>query len=453
MIKTKVILLISFLILLYSASWAQTEQADEALGIQKFSLNEAVKYALENSFSTKTSRADVKIAEQVVKETVAIGLPQISATADYKNMLDLPVSLIPAQFFGGAPGEYAEMQFGTQHNSSFGLSLSQLIFSGEYIIGMQATTIYKKISIKQNTKTEKDVKESVSKSYFLVLISQKSKSIMDSSLLNINKLLAEATAVHAQGFSDETTIDQLTLTQKNIEKSASSFERMYEVSKRLLKFQMGIDFNTEIELTNSLEEFIDEGYLLNLSLEEFNATNNINYEITELNVVVTQNLLKYEKSTYLPTLAGFLSYSKSGMNNDFGELFSSNWYPTTVAGLQLNVPIFASGAKRSKVQQAKLNLEKAEILHSQTFQALQTEAAQKKSDLQTAINTYKYEVDNIELSKKIYNKTLEKYKQGMASNTDLTQAQNQYLSTQSAYFQAMIDMLNKKVELEKLLYK
>ena len=433
----------------WQVSFSQTEETNSE--IQTFTLEEATIFAIEHSFSTKSSRADVKIAEQVVKETVAIGLPQINATADYQNMLDLPVSLIPGEIFG-QPGQMIEASFGTQHNSSFGVSLNQLIFSGEYIVGLQATTIYKDISVKQNTKTEKDVKESVSKSYFLVLVSNESYKILDSTLININKLLEEAQEINKQGFSDDISVDQLTLTKKNIEKSKESFERMIEVSNRLLKFQMGIDFNTEIKLNNSLSDFIDENKLSSLSLEEFNITNNIDYEIAELNVIVNQNLLKYEKSTYLPQLAGYLSYSRNGMNDDFSKLFKPDWYPTTVVGLQLNIPLFSSGARRSKVQQAKLNLEKAEMIKEQSFQGLHTEVLQKKSDLRTALNSYHYEVENVELAKKIHDKTLEKFKQGMASSADLTQAQNQYLSTQSSYFQAIIEMLNKKVELEKLLF-
>ena len=433
----------------WQVGFSQTEETN--IEIQTFTLEEATNFAVEHSFSTKLSSAEVKIAEQKVKETVAIGLPQINGTADYKNMLDLPVSLIPGEIFG-QPGQMIEASFGTQHNSSFGITLNQLIFSGEYIVGLQATTIYKNISIKQNKKTEQDIKESVSKSYFLVLISNESYRILDSTLININQLLDEAKEIHKQGLSDDISVDQLTLTKKNIEKSKESFERMIEVSNRLLKFQMGIDFNTEIKLSNSLNDFIDKNKLNSLCLEEFNVNNNIDYEIADLNVVVNQNLLKYEKSTYLPQLAGFLSYSRSGMNDDFGKLFKPNWYPTTVVGLQLNVPIFSSGTRRSKVQQAKLNLEKAEIIKEQSFQGLHTDVLQKKSDLRTALNSYNYEVENMELAKKIYDKTLEKFKQGMASSADLTQVQNQYLTTQSSYFQAMIEMLNKKVELEKLLF-
>jgi len=446
---TKKGILLFLVSLIVKISFAQTEDLNKE--IQSFSLQDAQKYAIENSYSLKSSDIDVKIAEQVVKETVAIGLPQISATADYKNMLDIPVSLVPAQFFGGQPGEYAEVSFGTQHNASFGLTLSQLIFSGEYIIGMQATTIYKDISIKQKTKTEKEVKESVSKSYFLALVAQRNIENIDSTLKNIDKLLVETKEIYAQGFIDEISVDQLTLTRRNIELSRSSLERMKEVAYRLLKFQMGLDFETEIKLTNNLDEFVDLAYLNGLSVEDFNVEKHIDYEITELNVVVNQNLLKYEKSTYLPTLSGFLSYSKNGMNNNFGDLFSSTWFPTTVAGLQLNVPIFNSGSKRSKVSQSKLKLDQAEVIHQQTVQGLQTNILQKRSDLQTSLNAYMYQQENMSLSEKIYTKTLEKFKKGMASNMDLTQAQNQYLSTQAAYFSAMIELLNKKVELETIL--
>lgn len=444
----KLLLLFVFSFLISFAQETETLQQ-----VQSFSLEEAIKYAVENSFSTQQTRLAVTKAEKKVNETIAIGLPQINATTEYQNMLDLPVSLIPAEFFGGQPGEFAEVSFGTQHNASFGVTLSQLVFSGEYFIGLQATTIYKDISIKQHTKTEKDVRQNVSKSYYLMLISQKSLEIIDSTLKNMNVLVEETQKTFEKGFIDDLTLDQLKLTQKNIQKSKESIERMLTVSERLLKFQLGIDFDKQITLTNKLDDFVDTDYLNSLTISSFDINSNINYQIAELNVVVNQNLLKYQKSTFLPTISAFLSYSKNGMNNNFGDLFTSDWYPTTVAGLQMNIPIFSSGARRARVQQAKIDVESAEVIEKQTLQGLNTEVLQKQNDLHAAINTFNFEVENMELSKKIYDKTLVKFKQGMASNTDLTQAQNQYLGTQSNYFTALVEMLNKKAELENLLSK
>lgn len=419
---------------------------------KRFSLQEAQQYAIENNFEIKNKQLDIELARKKIWETTTIGLPQVEGSGAYQQFLDIPTQLIPAEFFGGEPGTFMPVQFGTKHNANFGLTVSQLIFSGEYIVGLQASRIFLELSAKGLTKSENEIKESVAKSYYLVLVATESRQIITQSLDNMKNILREMEEIYKEGMIEDTDVDQMRLTVSNIENSLKNLDNQAELANRLLKFQLGIEFEENIELTESLEAIITAGMISPSLIKQFDLSQNIDFQLLETSENLQKLNLRRQQSAFLPTLAGFASFSRNAYRQEFNFFDSDGkWFPTNLIGLQLSVPIFSSGMKLSRVNQAKIELEKIQNTKQQAGQGLQLSYEQSKNNLKTAMDKLETEKKSLTLSENIYNKTIIKYKEGISSSMDLTMAQNQYLSTQGNYLSAMVELLNAKAELDKIL--
>jgi len=441
--------------------------------VQKFSLKEAQAYASKNNYTIKNAIKDINIARGKIRETTAIGLPQVSGSVSYNNMLDIPTMMLPDFLtpsiigtnvrYGVLPSSYLDsisygaaipVQFGTQHNASFSASISQLVFNGEYIVGLQAAKIFLELSQKSLTKSEMDIKEMVAQSYFLVLVAEENKKILKINYENLKKTLSETKEMYNEGFVEETDVDQLQLTTTNLKNILASVERQTKVAYRLLKFQMGLDLSQKIELTENLEDILNQANIQLLFVQEFDINGHIDYQLLKTQEGLSILNLKRQKSAYLPSMAAFFSYQKSALRREF-DFFESgkDWYPTTILGFQLEVPIFSSGMKHFKVRQATEELDKIRNTKLQVEQGLLLEVEQARNDFSTAQEKYFNEKENMELSKKIYDKTLLKYQEGVSSSYELTQTQSQYVNTQSNYFNSIFEFLNARSKLEKILTK
>lgn len=422
-------------------------------GGQAYSLKQAQDYAMQNSYDIRNAQVDLAIAEKKVKETTAIGLPQISAAGQFQNFIDIPTTVLPANAFNPAApeGEMIGVQFGTDYNITGSISANQLIFSGSYIVGLQAAKTYKNVSRQMIDKAEIDVKASVTQAYYTVLVADENVAVLKATYDNTQKLYDEAVEIQKQGLMEQQDVDQLKLTVTNLKNNYDMAVRQQELSLQLLKLQMGLDIKTDITLTDKLDAQIETTDMDALLQKDFSATNNIDYQLVKTQESLNDLSVRAEKSEYLPTLAAFFTHQQQALRNEFDVFEDMPWYPSTIWGLSLQVPIFSSGMRASKVSQAKLEVEKTQTTLTQLDQSLQFQAASAKSNYLTAYSVFQNEKDNLALAESIQNTTLAKYKEGMASSMDLTQAQNQYLATQANYIQAAFNLLNAKIELEKLM--
>ncbi|MFW5793348.1 MAG: TolC family protein [Bacteroidota bacterium] len=416
------------------------------------SLKEAHEYAVKNSASMKNARIDASIAEKQIAETRAIGLPQINASAEYQYYFEIPTSLIPAEFFGGQPGEFAEIQFGTEQNLSANLNVNQLIFDGSYFIGLRAAKIYRDISNKNIEKSEIDIKVSVSQTYYLALITQENIKILQENLENMNKIYYETEKMFEAGFTDQINKEQLILAVSRLKNTLSNLKRQEKLTNNLLKFQIGMDMQTDLELTDDLTELIKQINLETVKSENFNHENHIDYKIVKSYEYMQEMNFKRERSAYWPKISGNYVYQQSAMRNEFNFLDSEeSWFPTSFFGVSISIPIFSSGMKNSRVQQAKLELNKAKISTQQTSSSIQLQMEEARAEFNTAMEKYQNDKENLELANKILKRTNIMHKEGLASSLELTQANDQLLETQGSYLQAIFELLNAKNELDKAL--
>ncbi|HUX94772.1 MAG TPA: TolC family protein [Bacteroidales bacterium] len=428
--------------------------------IFKLSISEAQEYALQNNRTVISAKINVDIATKQIKETVGIGLPQLNLATNYQHQFVVPQlsfgsyldpGALPDNVFitkndiEGAYKQSPSVSLGVRNNTTFDITLSQLIFSGEYLVGLLAVKVIKEVSEKALTKTESQTKETVAGTYFMVLVLGESLKVLNESLTSIDKTLNDLVKMNQQGFNEDTDVDQIRISWSDLKRLITSVEAQREVSIKLLKYQMGMNFDQEIELTDSIPYFVSEGNMQYLVSPVFDLDNSIDYRIVSQQVEVASILLRREQSKYLPTVSAF--YRRHEQTN----APSFNFAVKDLIGLSLNIPIFTSGQRSSKVSQARLALEKSQLDQSDAGQGLILEFENALTEYQTAYNNFKTNSESIKLSKRVYDKTLIKYQEGVTSSFELSQNQTQFLTSESNYYSSILTLLNAKAKLDRIL--
>ncbi len=443
--KTIIILLLSMLVL-PAITWSQNEES-------AFSLDEAQEFAMKNSYILKNTNMDITKAQKKVWETISIGLPQISGTANYNKFLNLPVSLIPGEFFGEEAGTYIPVKFGQDYSSDYGFTVNQLLFDGSYIVGVGSSKLYLNLAKQAHEKTEIDIREGVAQAYYMVLIGEENKKVMEENLENTIKLFQDTKAYFENGFREEQDVDQMQLMVKNAENEVLKADREIKIAKVVLKYAMGYSMENEISLKDELS-----GFVLPLLQKDgaiaFNMNNHIDYKLSESNFLASQKLLDLEKSSYLPRVSAFYNWSKTAYGNE-GNLFKSSvpWFKSSLVGLQVSVPIFNSGQKSAKVQQARIDLDKAANDRMLASQTLQKDYLTALANMESALEKYSNDKENKDLSEKILNKTKIKFNNGISSSTELSQIETQYIQAHGAFIGSVLALLQYDLTLKKALGK
>ena len=420
--------------------------------ILNLSLEEARQHALGHSYTIRQARKDLNIAESQIWETTAAGLPQINASVGYNYYLDIPTSLVPAEFFGGEPGEFEEIQFGTEHNITAAASVEQLIFDGQYIVGLRASRIYRDLAGQTLERSGLEVKNAVTETYFLALMAEKNLDIVKQNLLNMEAQLEETRALLKEGFTDPINVDQLQLTVSNLKNRISSLKRQEELTKNLLKFQLGLEVEEHIRLTDELDD-LHKDLLNDMSfLAPFAPEQHIAYRMMHSQEDMSQMVLRREQSAYLPSLSASFTRQEMAMRDEFNFFDGDqSWFPSTYFAVNLSIPIFSSGLRASRVEQARLDLEKARISREEVLQSLNLQMQEAMADFSTARDQYDNQKENLELAKRIFDRTTIMYQEGMATSLELTQANDQLITTQANYYHALFEVLNARNNIEKAL--
>ena len=419
---------------------------------QTLSLQEAIDYALENNRTAKNAQRDIQAAKQQKWETIASGLPQLSATIDYNHWLKQQVSLIPAEFFGGNPGEFTEVAFGTKQTMNATATLNQKIFDGSYLVGLQSAKVFLEISKNAKEKTELEVRKVVIDAYGNVLLSEESIKILERNITVLDKNLYETTKIYENGLGEEESVEQLQITLSGIKSNLANTKRLKTLAYKMLNITLGIDLDANIQLTDNLNSLTSQNIVISLLDADENIEQTIDYKIAENDKVSKELLLKLEKSKAIPTLDAFLNGGYSGNNENFRFLKNSQeWFGSSLLGVSMKIPIFSSGMRSAATQRAKINLEKAEDDLTETEQKLKLQIANAKSEYKFAIEDYQNKEDNLGLAERIEQKNQTKFFEGISSSFDLRQAQTQLYTTQQELLQAMLDVINKKAALETVL--
>lgn len=444
--KVSSILLMTLLFCIPYTGIAQTQKT----GTLKFSLSEAKDYALKNSPVLLNSERDVEIAKKMIWENTASGLPQADLSAAYAYS---PKLAGLTEIFTGGSGDTTGggNPFGFEINpndlkTSFYMDIrvTQLIFSGQYLVGLKAAKVYASLSELAHSKSKMDIIESITNTYYMSLVVQQTKNVLDSTLDAVQKTLHESSEMFKNGFVEETDVDQLKILESNIKSSLSVNMRQIELTERLLKFQMGITVDQPIELTDQLDPLISLMNLQAALIDSFNVEDNVEYKMLDTQEKLMKLNMQVTMAEFLPTIGGFYNRHQDYDNNFFNDQ-SPNMF-----GLSLNFPLWSSGQRISQVGQKKLTYLKAQTDKQMVQESLLIQYETALSVFLSARDIYNMQKENRDLALRIYKKAITKFKVGVGSSLDLNQTQTQYFNAEGSYFNALMSLVTAKSTLESL---
>lgn len=430
--------ILSVLLLATAGIFQLYSQEKDSLTL-KLDLQEAVKYAIEHNYDLMNSDLDVLAARRKIWETTAMGLPQISAAYNYQH---IPGSIPMIQF-----SDSVKFPIAVRNTASYNITLNQLIFSGDYIVGLMASRTYLDLTETTRDKSELDTKESVMSGYYNILVLESNRDILDSSILTLNSTLANTKAMVDAGFQEITDYEQLQVTLNTNINAKNSIENNLQIARIFFKIQLGLKSEDSIFLTDNLDTVLEQLDYNGLLSNEFVLDQNLDYELLKIQEDVEALNLKREKAAFLPTVSAFYTYMDKTNKAVFD--FTLNH----MIGLNLTLPIFSSGQRIARVKQAQIALEKSENTTAKMSEMLIMNVEQARLQFVNAYEKYEIQKKNIDLSKKIYDRTEIKFREGIASSMELNQANTQYLNNFSLYTTSISELLNAKISYRKALNK
>lgn len=390
---------------------------------------------------------DEQLAQNKVKEVLGIGLPQVSGSFDVKDFIEIPTSLIPAEFFGGPPGTYLGVKFGTQYNASAAINASQLVFSSDYLVGLQATKVYLELSQKATVRTKIETAAAIQKAYYMVLVSDERMKLVDANLARLKKLMDDTKVLNDNGFVEKVDLDRITVAHNNLLVEKEKISKLFELAKTLLKYQMGMEQGAELSLTDKLDAV---NFKMEITMDKFDYTKRVEYSLFQTQLSLSQLQLKKDKLGYLPSFVLYGSVSANAYRNKF-DFFDTKlgWYPTALIGGTISLPIFSGGQKHYRLQQSKIALLKAQNDLKFIQQVIDLDLANARIALQNASSSLDIQKKNIELAESVYKTAKLKFEQGVGSSLEVMNAETSLKEAQINYYNALYDALVAKTDYDK----
>ena len=421
---------------------------------ESLTLSEAIEFGLSNNRSIINADREILKAKKERWKTIAIGLPQVSSQINYQNFLEMPISLVPSEFFGGKAGTFEELTFGTEQIMVGSVKMEQLLFDGSYMVGLEASRVYLKISENLFEKTNLEVKKLIVNTYTNVLIAKLNISFLEKNKIALEANLREITELFKTGFEEQETVEQTQLSLSQINNQLKYAKNLMKITQEMVKFIIGYPAEKKLILESELEDIFNEDVFFD-SIPSINQIdNNIDIRIADNNVKSEELQFKYEKSKSLPKLSGFINQTYTGNSNDFTFTDSQQkWYGSSIVGLNLTIPLFSSFGRSAISQKAKISLDQAITQLTETQERIKIEVNAAYNDYQLSIDNYFTEKENLRLAESIEKKNQNKFFEGVVQSFELRMAQMQLYSAQNNYVTAIQSVINKKTILETLLNK
>ena len=428
-----------------------------------FTLQEAVRYGLSHNPTLENAKKDVDLAREKVNEIKAIGLPQINGSGNFMQYMRIPVQVIPnftnSFLPPGAPkgADYIELSFAQKYTAMGSFQLSQLLFDGSYLVGLQASRDVVNLYNVLADRSAIEIENNISKAYLLALLMKENVKMLEGNLSSVSKTLDQIKAINQQGLNEKLDVDRLSLTKSNLEIQLSRLKMQAELTQELLKFQMGMPVGNQINLTDNLEKLMGEMTQDN-SNESLTLTNRVEYRLINKQIDLLKLDEKRYKMAYLPSLGFAMNQQFASYRSTF-NFFESNltpnnrFIPSSYWALGLQVPIFDGLKKEAQRSQARINREKAENDRKNFENAALLDVNQNKVKYITNKSLLKQQASNKELANTIDQTTLKKFNVGVGSSFEFTQAESELTNANGNYLTAIYELLVSQIELKKALGK
>jgi len=438
-----------------------------------FTLQQCVDYAMINSSKIQNAVLDEQLAAEKVKEIKGIGLPQAKLSHTVVDNTAIQQAFLPSSAFsggtagllellkagsdpvlkGGAEQALAEFAknpdivpvgFGVKYNLITQASVTQLIFDGSYLVGLQAAKTYKDLAIKSTQMNKLDVIQNVHKAYYMVLVNAERKKIFTNNISRLDTIFRQTKALNQAGFVEKIEVTRLEVTFNNLLVEKMKFDNLYDLSVELLKFQIGMPSSEALAVSQKITDF----QVAQLSGDpQVSFGNRPEYGLLQTQKALYELDLKNQKFARLPSVAAFGNFGFNNGSNKF-DVYTTKNYEFSNIGLAINMPLFDGFQKYRKGQQAKLNIQKTNnsIVALEKGIAIQSKVAQIQ--LKNSIETLNNQRSNVTLAEEVARVSKEKYSKGVGSSLEVTNAESELKTAQINYFESLYNSLINKVELD-----
>ena len=427
---------------------------------------QAMDFALKHVNDLKNLRIDREIQDAKNREITGQALPQITGNVSTQRFFSIPVSLLPdfisPQVYGvlekegvqdgngnpvmrpNEPTQFFPAQFGVPWQASIGFSFQQLLFQPDVFVGLQARSTALKYADLNVKVMEDSIKSNVMRSYYGVLIAEKRQEFVIAGLERLEKLHSDQEKLYKSGFAEKLDIDKTQVSLNNLQTTKTQLDNLIYLGYASLKYALGMTQQDTLHLTDSLSSDVVKRDLLDGSGFKYEDRS----EIQLLNTVTElQKLdLKRYKLQYVPTISAFWNFSENAQRKDPNFLnFKEPWYQTSIAGINMSVPIFDGLQKHYRIKQAKLSLDKTNNNKENLERVIDFQREAAVTVLKNSLSALDVQERNMLLAEKVFNTTKKKYEQGIGSSFEILQADQEYQTAQSNYFQALYDAVTAKI--------
>lgn len=436
----------------------------QAQDIRSFSLEAAVEYALANHNNVKTAYVNIEDANKRIREQLGTGLPSITADLNFQRYLEVPRQPLPESFasfgvlfdvladivpdpevlagFGGSSSD--EVSFFRKNNFNAGISMDAMIFDGSFFVGLQAARAYRDYVDKELMNARRTVRKQVTQAFLPVLLVDENLVILDKNINNLESLLAETRALYREGFVEQLDVDRQELSLANLRTQRQSLQRQKELALRNLKFSMGYPMEDAIAVTGDMEDMP-----VTASGEDLTGAINFNkrpeIQLIQSGLDLNELNIKNYKSRFLPTVRAFGAYQQQYQGDNSENGF---WSPQAYVGVRMSVPVFSGMLKTLAVQRAQLESEKIILQQEEATRSIDLEVNNARIQYANASENLEARKKNLALAERIYQTTKVKYKEGVGSSLEVSQAEQSLYATQSNYLQALYDLILAKLNLD-----
>ncbi len=420
-----------------AALWAQ----------QPLSLEQSVQFALQNSPQIQKAVLESRKSDYQVKEYLAIGLPQVNANTNFTYNIKLPTQLIP-NFFQGRPDELVPVQFGTTLNTSTGVELSQMIYDHSFWLGIKATQKLSNLYRLLEVKTREDVAYNVVKVYFQAQILGKQRNIVQANLQQVEGLLKATEMQWQNGFARKLDVDQLKVNRSTLQTQLQNLDLQYEQALRALKYAMAMPMDAAIVLTDTLQETnLPPTWTPDALTPSYQSK--IDLAILDQQKELLRLQHQRTKAEYLPSARFFAGYTLQGQANAFGDFDNGRqWFDFGLMGLNLRIPLFDGLRKTYRLQKDNLEILQNEKDRQLAQTGLEFQYNNALLQLQTSFNTLMSQRENLRMAEEVYTVTQKRFREGLASITEVLGADTAMREVQTNYLAALLQYKWASLDLE-----
>lgn len=439
--------------------------AGNAQNINQFTLQQTVDYGMKNAVQVKNALLDIKIQKETNREITAAAFPQLNGSVNATHYFNIAVQTLPnfispatyqvlvdqgvkdgngnpIQFPAGGFGNIAA-QFGVPWIASAGVDFSQILFDGQVFVGLQARSASIDYATKTAEVTAEQINANIQKIYWQLVVGEKQLQSLQANIDRFNKLLHDTKVIYENGFAEKLDVDKVSVQLTNLETEKQKVISQLKLGNAGLKFLINMPQKDSLVLTDTLS---DDQIKSNILDATYNYDDRKDIQLLKSVIKLGEYNVKRYQLSRIPTIAAFASYSKNAQRQKFNFFDKGDWFTTSLAGVKISVPIFDGFARRARIENARLSLEKSKNSLQQARESVDYQASSARISMTTAILTLDNQKQNIKLAEDVYNSTKKKYEQGLGSNQEIYNAQTELRVAQNNYYSALYDAITAKID-------